>query len=254
MKSEQSANVTTTSSAAASQWFYFGLDAANSTSNASEESDYFSWFNSPDESVNKSSTHPLDWMPAHYESKAICTWNPQYKNVNFYLDLSYGLLITAIPLILVAVFNLLMLKQLISRHYLSQRTVRNMFRKSKIRIELTVTVLAVSTCFVCLNIPYFIVWLRQNLQAFDPESTDVVQRNSESLIVTRTIFSINYSINFFVYCLTGSYYRGILSNMFCMPKKKARQYSNYNSRQAQRSMVSTFTNSTEVWGGVMTGL
>jgi hypothetical protein len=129
------------------------------------------------------------------------------------MELAYGLLITAIPFMIVAVFNVLMLKELITKHFFSA-PIRVVFRKSKIRIEFTVTVIAVSTCFVLLNIPYFIAWLIQNLQTFHPTHHIVSQRNSEALSVTRTIFSINYSINFFVYCLTGSFYRSVIKNMF----------------------------------------
>ena len=33
------------------------------------------------------------------------------------------------------------------------------------------------------------------------------------IMLTRTIFNLNYSINFFVYCLTGSYYRGVIQSI-----------------------------------------
>ena len=152
---------------------------------------------------------------------AICTWNPRYENFHYVMELIYGLTITAIPFVLVTVFNLLILKQLLTKYFQSQST-REMFRKSKMRIELTVMVLAVSMCFICLNIPYFIAWTIQNLQTFNPDSMYTVQRNSDVLRVTRTIFSINYSINFFVYCLTGSYYRGVILNMLgCRPNRAA---------------------------------
>ena len=176
----------------------------------------------------------------------ICTWNPQYENIHFVLELVYGLSITAIPFVLVAVFNFLMLKRLVTRHCTGKRTLRSVFRKSKIRIEFTITVLAVSTCFVCLNIPYFVIWLRQNLQSFNPDSTDVVRRNSDLLVITRTIFSLNYSINFFVYCLTGSYYRGVLGNVFGFSQKKVRMQSTFSSLRKQSMTISMLTASTEL--------
>jgi hypothetical protein len=187
----------------------------------------------------------------------ICTGNPDYKQLNFIMDLLYGLSITAVPFVLVTVFNFLMLRKLINRHILSGR-IRAVFKESKMRIEFTVTVIAVSTCFVCLNIPYFVIWVQQFLQTVDPDDPDVLrqnseyhritQSNSEYISITRTIFTLNYSINFFVYCLTGTYYRGVIRNLFrCGKNKKpGHRGGHLNSTMRSSCGVSTHSHTTEV--------
>ena len=175
----------------------------------------------------------------------ICMRNPAYDQLNFVMELLYGLSITAIPFVVVAAFNFLMLRKLVNRQILSGQ-MRAVFKESKMRIEFTITVMAVSTCFVCLNIPYFVIWTQQFLQSINPEEPDVMHQTSEYISITRTIFTLNYSINFFVYCLTGTYYRGIMRNLLHCGGKAKNPSGHHSSALTSTVGLSTHSRTTEL--------
>ena len=100
----------------------------------------------------------------------VCTRDPHLGEVVFLLELVYGLAITAVPLGVITVFNCLITHKLMTRDKVSGH-VRFVQQESRLRLEFTLTLLAVSTCFVCLNIPYFVVWCEQFVQSVNPQVT-----------------------------------------------------------------------------------
>ena len=130
------------------------------------------------------------------------------------------------------------------------------FRGNMLRLEFTFILLAISSCFICLNVPYFIVWVRTVFLREDPisgsnntsDSIDVLSEHSvgassTQLYLTRTVFYFNYCINFFLYCLTGRQYREQIRCLFYRRRWKSSKSSRrVNSFGTQHSIVQTQPN------------
>ncbi|ELU10828.1 hypothetical protein CAPTEDRAFT_115578 [Capitella teleta] len=159
-------------------------------------------------------------------TEGTCMANPEYKRINFIMDTMYGLTTTAIPFIVISIFNLLIVRTLIRRDATIKK-LKIMFKDSRIRWEFTIMLLVVSSCYVCLNLPYFVLWCQQFLFTHNINESDMMDgivevestKYSVILPVTRTIYTLNYSVNFFLYCLTGGYYRGALVALFTGSKE-----------------------------------
>lgn len=143
-------------------------------------------------------------------TQEICTRNPDYPRTNFTMEVIYGLLITAVPFVIIAVFNMLILRTIMQRDA-NIRKFKIAFKDNRIRWEFTVTLLAVSSSFICLNLPYFVTWCQQFRQT---TNASVSSQMRDQLYITRTIFYLNYCVNFFLYCLSGTYYRRQLAKTF----------------------------------------
>lgn len=184
-----------------------------------------------------------------------CMRNPEYNDINFVMELVYGLLITAIPFVLMSFFNFMIMRKLI-RRFRDKNKLQMSFRENKIRWEFTIMLLTVSSCFICLNMPYFVIWVQQFVNTFDTSDPVIIQRLSNQLLITKTIFNLNYCINFVVYCMTGSYYRGVIKDWFlcccCCPKSisidaKQRMHANgYISARKASNSISMSTQGTFV--------
>ena len=105
--------------------------------------------------------------------------------------------------------------------------------RNRIRIELTITLMGISSAFIILNLPYFIVWLKLYLPDDDFSRTN--ERTRNYLYIAKTVFIVNYSINFFVYCMTGTYYRGVIKRILtCSPES-----SSYMAAMSSNSTMKT---------------
>ena len=160
----------------------------------------------------------------HYATN-VCRSQPGYESINFTMEVMFALSITAVPFVVIAFFNALILRTLMQRDANIKRW-KLCFKDSRIRWEFTVTLLVVSTTFICLNLPYFIYWCQRNLLSTSGSTEDGLKNIStrDQFYVTLTIYYINYSINFFLYCLTGTYYRRELRVIFCCgPERRGYQ-------------------------------
>lgn len=186
-----------------------------------------------------------------------CTGLPEYVQVNNVLEIIFGLLITLVPYIVIITLNSLILKVLLVRDTVDGH-LKVAMRGNRLRLELTLTLLAISSCFLVLNIPYFVVWVVQRSHGFrsdtfssPQEHTAYVQKTSQHLSITRSIFYINYSINFFLYCLTGTYYRTKMRDLFrCgrQPSASERDDMNLRSMNTNTSVVLTVKNGASISG------
>ena len=92
---------------------------------------------------------------------------------------------------------------------------------SIVKLEFTCLLLVVSTCFIALNLPYFITWCltiskRIHVVMFATGSHASSSAHLRgTLYISKTIFSFNYCINFFLYSLTGVNFRRQLRSVFC---------------------------------------
>ena len=149
-------------------------------------------------------------------SERMCQCSEDYANTCYAIDVSYGFLITAVPYILMLGFNIPVIRQVI-RTYGRKNHVKLgahhgvRLPKRKLTWELTVTQLVVSSCFVFLNLPFFVTWCQLiAARRATPGAFGRITSLRNQLAITKTVFYVNYCINFFLYCLTGSYYRGVL--------------------------------------------
>ena len=172
----------------------------------------------------------------------VCAANPDYRNLNFVLDATYAMLITAVPFLVITMFNMIIMRKLVNRGTF-QSHVKIKFRESRVRLEFTVTLLVVSSSFICLNLPYFVVWCQHFTRLGSADqggdmltSSNVYHDQTRSqLLVTKTIFNVNYCINFFLYCVTGTYYRGEIRSMFKMKPTD----NHYSSTPLRKTSTST---------------
>ncbi|GFR93816.1 C-C chemokine receptor type 1 [Elysia marginata] len=159
---------------------------------------------------------------------ARCTPDPAHAFLSYVLDSSFALSITLVPFLIITILNSLIIRRL------QRRKVRNLARcivteESIIRMEFTVILLVVSFVFIALNLPYFILWSKRFLQTFygttlsDAGPYWFDQAEAE-LLFTRVIFYLNYCVNFFLYSVTGAYFRKELKMLFWY-----RRHSSYNT-------------------------
>ena len=182
-----------------------------------------------------------------------CSFSDEYKQINWILDSIYGVCITALPFVIISFFNTMILRKLVCRKSDMVETLA-ISRESKMRLEFTFILLSISTCFVCLNLPYFIVWCQrfqsvdslQSSRASGSIGSDVEyisishashEEDRSSLYFTKTIFYINYAINFFLYCLTGRNYRRHMVQLLCCQKAEPTRGSAYRSGYTTQSYV-----------------
>ncbi len=195
----------------------------------------FGFFSVPENATRYSMDDPYQALDS---TEQICTRNPEYVRLNFIMELTYGLLITAVPFVVLAVFNLMILRTILQRDA-SIRKCKLAFFNNRIRWEFTITLLAVSSTFICLNLPYFVCWCQQFVQSLNAEDPAEAHRIRNVLYVTKTVFNVNYCINFFLYCLTGTYYRRQLT-MICRPGSHETQPL-YLPRKSSSSFVTLST-------------
>jgi len=155
----------------------------------------------------------------------VCTSTLDHQYLSFILDSIFGVVITFIPFVLITILNLLIIRRLVLRNK-RHRKIRVVTAESIIRLEFTFILLAVSICFVSLYLPYFVVWCKRywtikqmfNLHSISPEKLlshdNTIESLDESLHITRSVFYINYCINFFLYSVTGAYFRKELRHLF----------------------------------------
>ena len=162
-------------------------------------------------------------------NRKLCTANDDFKLLSFALDGVFAISITLIPFIIITVLNILIVRKL----FLRNKESRHMFADdSTIRLEFTLILLAISFFFVAFNLPYSIVWARNFIhsseikQSTGTEAADI-EYWSGVLLITRTIFYMNYCINFFLYSITGKYFRNALTEKLSCNSIERTRYGSY---------------------------
>ena len=108
-----------------------------------------------------------------------------------------------------------------------------------VKLEFTCLLLVVSTCFIALNLPYFVVWC---MRVYNQLSAGTAGPASSShlrgtLYISKTIFSFNYCINFFLYSMTGVNFRRQLKILFSRNRNKGKAAS--KTQYSQISITNT---------------
>ncbi|XP_013418870.1 probable G-protein coupled receptor 139 [Lingula anatina] len=148
----------------------------------------------------------------------VCTFNPEYEFVSNVLDAVFGLAITLVPFLIIAVLNVIMVHKLRMRSKRNKNGMRVhcVVKENKLRLEMTLILIGLSTCFIALNLPYFAVWCFSRYQTLNGSSNSLADLVTTRgvLYITRTIFYINYCSNFFLYSITGACFRKELLDLF----------------------------------------
>ena len=115
--------------------------------------------------------------------RRVCGRNPDYSWKScFIAEIVYGLSITVIPFVPITVLNAAILRALVTRDRLatagstaaeisssgaggSGSRPRYKTVEKRVRREFTVILLVICASVLCLSLPYFFVWCRQNLQS-----------------------------------------------------------------------------------------
>mgnify|MGYP002153702559 FL=1 len=151
-------------------------------------------------------------------SRVTCTSKDVYIYESFVLDSIYALLITIVPFIIISTLNVLIIRRILQRNYLHRK--RLITEESHIRLEFTFILLTISFVFIALSLPFLIIWVRQFLYSWlflpnhNERSTHSFDYWVGILCITRTISYLNYCINFFLYFVTGAYFRKELKALF----------------------------------------
>jgi len=138
------------------------------------------------------------------------------------MDTIYGSFITIVPIAVIISLNILIGRRLRHARNVALRLQRVCAEESRLRLEFTGILLIVSTTFIVLNVPCFVAWCSNYVMVLQRPSvgeTPLFQLSDDPtepdrtrgwLSITRTIFFCNYCVNFFIYSLSGAYFRRYL--------------------------------------------
>ncbi|KAK3087055.1 hypothetical protein FSP39_001080 [Pinctada imbricata] len=163
-----------------------------------------------------------------------CSARLQYKFVSFVLDCIFVVTITFLPFCIITVLNAMIIRKLFIRNR-KHRECKIITEESIIRLEFTIILIAISFCFIAFNTPYMVIWFKLFLSVANNVMVGFVE-NESMLSFTRTIIYMNYCVNFFLYSVTGAYFRKELRMLFTY---KAKPYQNYHRCSVHNSNSNT---------------
>lgn len=180
-----------------------------------------------------------------------CAAHPEHSFLSFVLDSIFAVLISFVPFLIITTLNFFIVRKLLLRNIRQKDLFTD---DTKIRLEFTFILFAISFFFVAFNLPYFVIWFRNFLNSHFITSnagellTSEVDYWNGVLLITRTIFYLNYCVNFFLYSLTGASFRNELATMLHLRKRKTSKYGSrmFSSRTSLHSghvTSTTYTNS-----------
>jgi len=149
----------------------------------------------------------------YHDNYTMCTSMPAYEKISYVLDISYSICITLIPFTIITTLNILLVRKLILRNKM-HRTMFADDSSTKIKLEFTVILVAISFCFVLFNVPYTAAWIQWAFS--DKENGGCLTKGVHVdvqkawLTLARTFFYMNYCVNFVLYSVTGKCFRTTL--------------------------------------------
>ena len=134
------------------------------------------------------------------------------------LSIMDGLLYSFIPFCIITTLNLLILKRLKSHKTLHARS-QHLPTLSTTRVNMLVSMMfAISIVFVVTTVPISILTIIINVFRVNGHGWD--ENNNLFLVLGIGLVNLNHIINFFLYCVTGSVFRGALFGLFKCRKRK----------------------------------
>lgn len=159
--------------------------------------------------------------------KGVCTYSKfyyeTYANIETFVYMY-------IPIILIFGCNIMIVYKLNQRKKpgtVSSTDLEVVKRRPKEQKHVTITLVVVATAFFLLHLPQIIakIW-----QAMYPNPTEILMYDTSSFLRFHLFMLIGYqitdfqnSINFFLYCASGSKFRAVLVKTFCGSRLKRQQ-------------------------------
>jgi len=173
----------------------------------------------------------------HRSEFVICSSMKEYQYEIFIMESIYVVLIFFLPLVIISVLNGLIMRTLFLRN--TQTGIAS--ESKRIRLEFTVILFAISICYISSHLPYYIIWSRLQLVT-NPKS--FVSRNADFwdywkgvLNIVRPLYYLNYCSNFFLYCITGAYFRSELARILCCRDQRRHRYRTHIRASRMESLT-----------------
>jgi len=173
----------------------------------------------------------------HRGGFVICSSMKEYQYEIFIVESLYVVSIFFVPLVIISVLNGSIMRTLFLRN--TQTGI--LTDSTNIRMEFTVILFAISLCYAAFHLPYYIVWCRLQIVT-NPKS--FVSRNSDFwdywkgvLNLVRPIYYLNYCSNFFLYCITGAYFRSELARILCCRDQRRHRYRTHIRASRMESLT-----------------
>lgn len=108
---------------------------------------------------------------------------------------------------------------------------------SDVEKQLTVMLVVVVIAFLLLRLPYavihYIFEFRENI--WNPVTNELSLDLWTCIQITGIFASMNYTTNFYLYCLAGSAFRGQFVALICCKRDQPGRYSSYNTHSTSLS-------------------
>ncbi|XP_013381254.1 probable G-protein coupled receptor 139 [Lingula anatina] len=158
-------------------------------------------------SVSNPNSYRCNVKPAMIEEYLVCS-------IVFKIGMSIIL-----PIVIVVVFNTVTIRILdvVKRKRRQMSSKKNDSSDEQSLIDKTTAMLLVtSTCYVVLAIPYVVTWIVTYFYQYIEGAPDRAQSRTYSGIkkITHIFYVMNFAINFFLYCISGTVFRSELSFVF----------------------------------------
>ncbi|XKL59563.1 hypothetical protein PGB90_000579 [Kerria lacca] len=203
-----------------------------------------------------------------YETE-ICSLVPKYAGLAFYYNHFDVFLTLILPFCIIVVLNTLICRAVHELAQVRRSLTLNSRKRQKQRNncqrmhnshlhrsfphcsnsnqnKVTQMLLVVSTVFICLNLPSYIlrlwVYINEycNILPFDEPLMMVLQHYSNVL------FATNFGINFVLYCISGQNFRKALCSLFRLKRTRRRTTENIQATgkniEERRSFIGDFVN------------
>jgi hypothetical protein len=166
-----------------------------------------------------------------------CSPRLEHKFLSFVYDCIFGVSITFLPFVIITILNTLIIRKLIIRNR-RHRKVKIITEESIIRLEFTIILITISLCFIAFNTPYAVIWFKHSIEVTLSQNVmgDFIDINQNLFYFTKTIFFMNYCVNFFLYSITGAYFRKELKMLFTY---RSKVYQNYHKCSLPNSTATT---------------
>lgn len=179
------------------------------------------------------------WKPyLSYSSKGIiqreqiCATDSPNAFSNFVYDAIYACLLCIIPSILILIMNILIAVQLLS--WQSNPTTENFSRHDLIGFQFAALLVLISSTFLFLSWPYFIVWIHSWWAYYDYEINPSARRVNEIIqiyvpqLMTRILFYLHFGINIILYTIASKYFKSQIKHAFTLKKLREQSNEYYN--------------------------
>ena len=164
--------------------------------------------------------HLVDTSKIENKSPSCCLEKNEFKDFIFgawyWID---SILTSFIPFLVILTGNILIISKIYSAKRKRDKISQTSDTNNSTRLTSTTTILIfVSICFLLLTLPSCIFFIGSGHGAFSKKNNHDVAKLMLAYASENMLFYLNNSINFFLYCLSGSKFRHVLWTMVSCQK------------------------------------